>query len=218
MNKKIFSILEEEGVTGLLRKVVRRYVFKKQRFVCLNYDLTAPMKVYKPSKRWDIREVIVEDLVKTEKYLSKYTENYYELLEAGCKAFGGFDKESGDIIAIVCFADKDFYDKHYLKCLFPVGPRQIYQFAGELALPFRGRPISIQILKAAWNYFEGKGKTETYASVDIDNITAVRYHFHLGFKEMGEVITSYTLFGVKWNSRSRYAGEMLTQYKKTKKK
>lgn len=212
---KIINILTNDGVGGLIKKLLVK-IYKKQQLLLMGYDLTSPQKKYKKTARYILREVTIEDIDKFDKYLVKYKNDYRDLFAIGCKVFGALDVAGENLICVASTIDKDFYDAHYQKCTFSVGPSQIYQFAGEVAAPFRGSSIAAHVPFMMWQYWRERGKTQTYCSVDVKNIASVRYHLHLGFYEMGESITTHRLLGIKWSTRSKYSGEKLTQYRKKK--
>ena len=204
----------EKGFFWLLTAFVKRFIYRQQQFIVLRYDLGRVTRKYKASSRWLIRRMKIADLQKMDVHLEKYRKDYSELLSRGCVAFAAFEQTSENVIALVCFADKDFTDDTQQHFTFHVAPHQVYQFAGEVALPYRNTAISILVLQAAWQYWREMGKTESFCSVDSSNIPSLRLHAHLHFEETGSMIILYRLFGINWSKMSGYSGEKLALYKR----
>lgn len=209
---KLTDKINEKGLGWFLSKIIQRFIYKKQHFIILRYDLASRQKKYKPAKRWYINEITKANLRKADKHFQKYQKSYYEYLRQGCIPFGAFEKQTNDIIGLACFVDKDFYDKHYLHFHFHIEPHQVYQFAGEVAVPYRNTAISIHFLQTVWKYWRDRSKKEVISAVDISNLQSIRFLLHLKFQETGRLITLHRLFGIKYARMSNYSGQKLQQH------
>ncbi|WP_028580731.1 GNAT family N-acetyltransferase [Desulfogranum japonicum] len=197
---------------NLLTKIYRKAVYKKIQLPVLIYDQTSKQRKYRPSQKYIIKQLDKKDLERLDPHLEKYKKPYQDFIDRGCVSFGAINPKDNQVIALMCSAGEDFYDNYYLQYTFRLQPHQIYIFAGEIAPAFRHTAIAILTLKATWNYWLEQGKTEMLVSIEINNAASLRFHFHVGFREVGKIIKRHRLFGISWNSVSHYSGELLSKY------
>ena len=216
---KVKTVFQEEGARGVFWKLVRKVgnlIYKKQTFVFLNRDLSLTVRAYRKLKRWQDRQFKREDIVFCKKHFERFMPHYHDLFDLGLKAFASFETETNDVIGIAWYADKDFYDQHYLHHNFNVSNHQVLQFACEVSEPYRNTQISGSGLKYIYEYWKEKGKTELITTIDASNSPSLRLMFHLGWEETGEALTFHRLFGYRWQSTEYYQGERFGNYKKRK--
>jgi hypothetical protein len=136
------------------------------------------------------------------------------LFNDGLKAYAAYEAGSNHVVGIIWYVTDDFYDKHYLRCRFPVEPYQVLQVAAEVALPYRNTQISVNIMQFAWDYWKEQGKDEVFSYTDVVNAPSLRIQFHLGWEEMGQLIHIHRFLGYQWQKMESYSGEHFAQFKK----
>ena len=218
---KTKRVFHEKGFLGFFifvaKKSIRKFIYKHQNIVFLNRDLSLEMRRYKDSKRWHAREFTRDDIPLCCEYFQRFKSDYNDLFDRGLTAFAAYETESGNMIAIAWYADKDFYDQHYLHQTFPVLDHQVFQLAGEIAKPYRNTQVSISVIKMAWEYWKLQGKIELTTTVDTLNKASIRYLFHLGWEETGKIQHFHQLFGYRWQRMEYYKGDKFTHFRKRKK-
>lgn len=216
MISRLQRVIQQQGVSGLLRKVFRKVIYRRQTIVLLKHDLNLPHKPYKSSKRWSVKEFTRDDIQFCREHFNRFTADYLDLFELQFKSFAAFEANTNEVIAIAWYAPHDFFDQHYHQYTFKIQPHQAFQFAGEVSLPFRNSQISVHVMHAGWDYWKSLGKSEVFCSVDITNTPSLRLMFHLKWEEMGELVHFHRLLGFKWQTEEKYLGERFSQHKKKK--
>ncbi len=218
---KLKEVFHEKGLVELLvfiiQKLTKKFIYKRQSIVFLKRDLSLTTRKYRTSKRWLEREFTRDDISLCNEHFQRFKSDYNDLFDLDLKAFAAFETETENVIAIVWYSDKDFYDQHYLRETFTVSENQVFQFAGEVSEPYRNTQISATVVKLAWEYWNSKGKSELVATVDTTNSPSIRYMFHLGWEEMGKIQHFHQLFRYRWQRMENYTGDNFSQFKKRKK-
>lgn len=212
--EKLASILKEEGISGVLKKLFRKLIYRKQTIVLLSKSLLEPHRKFKTSKRWSTRQFTEEDLQYCRAHFHRYLNDYKDLFKDNYKAFAAFETESNEVIAIAWYSPRDFYDQHYHRYNFSVESHQVFQFAGEVAPDFRNTQVSVNVMHAGWDYWKTEGKEQVICTVDVTNEPSLKLCFHLDWEEHGKLIHFHRLFGIEWQSAEPYEGERFEAYKK----
>ena len=208
------GVLEFSKFIG--NKLVRKFIYKHQSVAFLRRDMSLDMPKYKVSKRWYIREFTQQDLSSCHQYFPQFISDYSDLLTLSIKAFGAFDPESDNVLGITWYADKDFYDQHYLHQTFYVQNHQVFQFAGVAAEPYRNTQIGVNVMQTALEYWRSNNKTELTTVVDTLNKASMGLLFRVGWEEEGKIQHFYTLFGYQWQKMEFYQAERFAHFKKKK--
>ncbi|MDX1692628.1 MAG: hypothetical protein R3208_02615 [Ketobacteraceae bacterium] len=211
---KISTILKNEGLRGVAVKVFQKVIYRRQTITLLKRDLHKPVRKFKTSKRWQVREFTENDLQFCRGHFSRYINDYRDLFAEKFKAFAAFEHESQEVIAIAWYAPRDFYDQHYHHYTFRVEPHQVFQFAGEVAPEYRNTQVSVNVMQGAWDYWKEHGKQEVLCTVNTTNVPSLRLVFHLEWEETGQLIHFHRSFGIYWQSEASYQGERFDQFKK----
>jgi len=105
--------------------------------------------------------------------------------------------EHGDAMAMLWVSERDYYDDQLYHCWVRLPPGCIYQFAGEVAQPYRGsgNSLSLVIQRSIWEHYRQRGFKTSRALVNARNQISLRLLTGLGFGEIGEVVHVYRLFG-----------------------
>ena len=204
VRNKFNSLMKRLGPVGLVGKVFSKFIYRKTDIVLLELDFNKPQKKYKKSTLWESRQLTEDDLPACKKYFSNQVNIFQEFLDLGYYSYAGFCTKTGDVIAIIWFADKEYYDKYYYEYSFPVKTGQVFQFAAEVAKPFRNKHVSVEISQLGWSEMQKKGINSSYCTVNESNTPSLRIQFHMGFEEIGTMLTMHELFKFKWFTQENY--------------
>ncbi|HEY0713300.1 MAG TPA: GNAT family N-acetyltransferase, partial [Polyangia bacterium] len=116
------------------------------------------------------------------------------LEEAGVQGLAALDDE-GNICAFVWYSDRDYYDRHYYRCWFPVTAPGVYLFAVEVAPGHRGSALILGGQEHLWERLRTAGHQHARAVVDARNARARKLLEHLGFQPLGWQTRVFTLLG-----------------------
>ena len=211
---KLKSILKNEGISGALKKLFRKLIYRRQTIVVIKKSLLEPHRRFKTSKRWSTRQFTEDDLQYCRSHFHRYINDYKDLFRDKYTAFAAFEQDTNEVIAIAWYSPRDFYDQHYHHFNFSVEPYQVFQFAGEVAPDYRNTQVSVNVMHAGWDYWKNQGKEEVLCTIDVTNIPSLKLCFHLEWEELGKLIHFHRLFRVEWQTRERYQGERFAAYKK----
>ena len=201
----------------MLKKIVKGLLYRPYTLVVIERELDAPVRSYKTSKRWEIRQMIEADLPRCQTYLSHQMVFFSELFKTNCKGFVAVEHSTGDIIAVAWFAPEDFYDSYH-RYTFKVNSHEVFQFAGEVAEPFRKTPLAVQVQNMAWKYWSAQGKKMLTSNIESDNSASFRMAFHVGWRETGTLICLQRWLGLQFSRVVHYEGERFSKYQKKRKK
>lgn len=218
MSARISDFVDENGVSGLIQKAFRKLVYKRTNIILLELDLSKPRKKYRKSSLWESRGFTSADLTACKTHFESQITVFDEFLSLGYHGFGSFCTKTGDLIAILWFTQKDYYDKHYYRNTFLVKPGQVFQFAAEVAVPFRNKHVSAELSGLGWDSMQAIGAQSSYCSVDQNNTPSLRIQFHLGFEEIGEVVQMHELFKFRWFTKELYQENRFDHLNKHKRK
>lgn len=196
-----------------LKRLIKFFILRRYTLVLLERDLSLPVRRYKESKRWHIRLLTEADLPRCQTHFSHQRAYYKEQLQTGNTCFVALDSQTGDVIGAVWHTPEDYPDS-FNHFTFNVAPHQVFQFAGEIAAPFRNTQVSAEALALAWQHHRDKGKTHAITAVDSTNTASLRIMFHLGMKETGEQIYFYRWLGMRFTRTAHYKGERFAHLKK----
>jgi len=214
--KKILTVLKDEGFDSLVRKVFKKFIYRKKSFTFSKRNLHAPIKQYKTSNRWRVDVFTQQNIPQCRLHFGRHIPDYLDLFNDGLKSFAAYETGTNEVIGIIWYADSDFYDKHFLRCKFEVAAHQVLQIAGEVSPPYRNTQISVNILQWAWDYWKEHGKDEVFSTTDVTNAPSLKIQFHLNWEEMGKLIHFYRCLGCRWQRTELYTGERFAHFKKKK--
>lgn len=117
---------------------------------------------------------------------------------------------AGDAVAMVWASTRDYHDRHYYGCVFPVQPGEFFQFAGEVTRAYLGTGLSTRAQQELWAAMLARGCTRIVNVVALDNPQPLRMHLHQGYQEQGRITHTNLLFG-RWRicRMSQYSGARL---------
>jgi RimJ/RimL family protein N-acetyltransferase len=122
------------------------------------------------------------DITQFERYFLSEIHNIKHLFSLDLYCF--VVTRDGDVVALVWFADKDFYDDE-IDYYFKAESGGLYQFFGLIHPRFRRTSISHDILRFAWDYFREKGHKKVSCTVVNSNQVSLKLHKRLNFIDTG---------------------------------
>lgn len=200
--------IREHGLAHVVADGVRRRIYNQKVSVFFKRDLSPLKRRYRLSEGIVVRHAPDLDEVACQRHFASHWQVYARLLRNGCIPFAAF--HNNDVVAITWWSESDYYDADVYKYRFLVGPQQIYQFAGELAKPYRRRASAIPaaMLDVGWAFFREHGKRGVFAITDVENTISIRLHLYTGFKEAGRKLVTHKLLGWSWSREEPYDGSI----------
>jgi hypothetical protein len=193
---KVHCVLKKEGISSLLRKLFSKYIYREWVLVCLRLDFSKPIKTYRRKRKWRIEFLCEANLNACQRYFYRYIPVYKRLLKEGLVGTVGIVEN--DVVSIFWISKQTYYDSDYYKCTFEVPAGELYQFAGEVAKPYRNTTVVLDTQIYAWEFLKKQGYTGTNGAIDDKNKGSLKVHFHLGFEETKQLIIVRKLLGVQW--------------------
>jgi len=190
---ELISRLRRKGLLGSLRVVGARLGCYYWRIVLLERDL-APPKQHRRQPDLRVVEIGPDLLPNVARAFSHYGDNPAALMQAGHSGYALLTPED-EVAGMTWVAANDYYDAQLYRCLVPVPPGCVYQFAGEIAPAYRRTGAVLVLLEGVWSAQRQRGMTRTRALVNRDNLPALKLHVGLDFQELGEEVQVFCLFG-----------------------
>ncbi|HKS13225.1 MAG TPA: N-acetyltransferase [Pseudomonas sp.] len=214
--KKIKERLRQKGLRRTLDTLVERYVFFHWELLWMERDLVTPvaphtLKDHPPVQRVEITTRNADAFAR---HFGDRVETMRELAAEGHTGHMYLD-EQGDAIAFIWASVRDYHDRHYYGCTFPVKPGEFFEFGGEMIRRYFGSRLSADAQVALWNTMHAKGCNKVVDVVETHNVPAMKLHLRMGYHEQGRVTHVYGLFG-RWKffRETRYQGSRLDVLRK----
>lgn len=109
----------------------------------------------------------------------------------------------GDVCAFLWFSERDYYDRHYHRCWFPVETYSVYLFAVEIAPGHRGSALLLGTQESLWQMLHVAGYQRAQTVVNALNGRPLKLLERPGFRFLGRQFHIYTLFGTLRFSRQQ---------------
>lgn len=211
MWRQMWGKLRRKGLRGSLRVLRERYLYRHWELLMLERDLAEPVRV--PSRlaaSWPAIILTADQLPVLQRYFAGYLPTVRDLLgREGMTGFAHLDRE-GQAACMALVSDRDYFDHHLYRCWVRLPVGCIYQFAGEVAVPYRTRGLPLLALARIWEHYRALGYQRTRALVNTNNRPALAMHARLGFRELGESVHTYCLLRCLHFSRNaRYSDRRL---------
>ncbi|MDR2625388.1 MAG: hypothetical protein LBC37_03570 [Zoogloeaceae bacterium] len=186
--------IRRKGWRGTLRVLCERFLYRHQELLTVERSLEAPLSKRLKVYRWQHVHLHEETLPKLEKYFAHYLPAVRKLLAQEGVRGEAFADENGDVIGMVWMTNRDYYEPLYHRWI-RLPPGHMYQFAGEVAEPYRNTGMPLRYLRGLCEQgYHELGCHVARSLVDARNLPAVLLHMHMGFRETGEATHVYTLF------------------------
>jgi RimJ/RimL family protein N-acetyltransferase len=123
--------------------------------------------------------------------------------------------DHGDAVAFIWGSARDYFDRHYYGCMFPVKPGEFFEFGGELTRSYWGTELSVDLQLELWKAMAAQGCDKVVDVCEFHNIPALKLHLRMGYTEQGRIMNVYTLFA-RWRfyRETRYSGSRLDALRK----
>jgi RimJ/RimL family protein N-acetyltransferase len=195
--------IKRKGWRGALRVFCERFIYRHLELLTLERSLEAPLTKRLKVYRWEHVRINDATLPKLKKYFAHYLPAVHKLLAKEGVRGDAFADENGDAIGMVWMTNRDYYEPLY-HCWIRLPAGCMYQFAGEVAEPYRNTGIPLRFMRALCEEANDELGCHTVRSlVEARNRPAVAMHLRLGFREIGEVTHVYTLFRFLHLTRAR---------------
>lgn len=208
---EIHDRIKRKGLRRTLVTLWQRYVFFHWELLWMERDLTTPvgphnLKDHPPVSLAQITETNADAFAR---HFGDRVETMRELAREGHTGHMYLD-EAGDAVAFIWASTRDYHDRHYYGCTFPVAPGDFFEFGGEMIPAFFGSRLSVDAQVNLWNAMQAKGCTRVVDVVETHNVPALKLHLRMGYHEQGHVVHVYGLFG-RWKlfRYGEYSGSRL---------
>lgn len=178
-----------------LRKAVELFLFGSGRLLWLEREVGEPCKARPQVHAWTYRPITADLLPAFDLHFARHRRVFRDLVhEPGVQGIAAFDPD-GNACAFLWFSDRDYYDRHYYRCWFPVEPGCVYLFAIEVALAHRGSRLVYGAQEMFWRKMRDAGVQRVQAVVNARNALTLKMLDHMGFRRLDWETRFYTLFG-----------------------
>lgn len=213
---KLSEHIKQRGLSATLKKIWKHFVFSHQELLWMERDLVSPvpphkLKAYPPLRVVNITPQNAEAFTR---HFGDRVETMAELAREGYTGQMHLD-DKGDAVAFIWGAARDYHDKHYYGCWFPVKPGEFFEFGGELARPYWGTRLSMDLQTELWKAMHAQGCSKVVDVCEWHNTPALKLHIRTGYSEQGRIMNIYKLFG-RWRffRETRYTGSRLESLRK----
>jgi len=212
----LFDKIRRKGLLGSLRLLWARCVYRHDELIWMERALDLPAPHFPRQSPWR-KITITETLLPAfDRHFARYKPGLVSLIRSGSVGEAYLD-DNGHVIGMAWFRRNDYYDDQTYHCWLRLPPGRIYQFAGEVAQPYRGTVMAVLLQREPWKKFLAEGFSHTRSVVNISNQPALKMHVKLGFYEIGESIHVYCLFNcLNFHRYSRYEGRRLQHLRKSR--
>jgi L-amino acid N-acyltransferase YncA len=191
------------------KQLIKKVICKLTRFVFFKRELLileAPM--IKISSRIETLGLRAEhdDPEFLEHVKKRFPEKYRLFKNRLAKGIycGRVYSRENTLVAYGWVAFGEYYEP-WIRHTFLMRPNQIYQFDGFIEPEFRKGMLSFILNTIFWDHFLKKGYTTAVAAVDRENAGNLALHTLMQFKETGEKIIAYHIFGFPFSVSKTYS-------------
>ncbi len=208
--------IKRKGLLGSARLLWARCVYRHDELIWMERALDLPAPRFPRQSPWRKERITDALLPAFDRYFSLYKPGLPALIRSGSLGEAFLDAD-GQVIGMAWFRRSDYYDDQTYHCWLRLPPGRIYQFAGEVAPPYRGSGMAVLLQRDPWKAFLEEGFSHTRAVVNMNNMPALQMHVKLGFEEVGESIHLYRLFNcLNFHRFRRYDGKRLENLRKSR--
>lgn len=214
----LLAQIRRKGLRRTLLTLWRRHVFFHWELLWMERDLVTPVRPHTLKEHPPVRlEPITEaNAAAFARHFGDRVETMRELAREGHTGHMYLD-EAGDAVAFIWASTRDYHDRHYYGCTFPVQPGDFFEFGGEMIPAYFGSRLSVDAQVDLWQAMHERGCSRVVDVVETHNVPALKLHLRMGYQEQGRVLHVYGLFG-RWKlfRESRYSGSRLLPLCKVK--
>lgn len=214
--QKLNTRIKEKGLRATFNTLWKRYVFFHSELLWLGRDLVSPVShTLKPYPPVRLELITVQNADAFARYFGNRVEVMRELAAEGYTGHMYLD-DQGDAVGFIWGSKRDYHDRHFYGCWFPVKDGEFFQFGGEVIPAYWGTSLTADAQFAIWNAMHVQGCTKVVDVCDIQNIQAIKMHMRMDYLEQGRITHVYALFG-RWRfyRETRYSGSRLDALRKS---
>ncbi|KJZ39428.1 MULTISPECIES: hypothetical protein [Pseudomonas] len=212
---KLSEQIKQKGLQATVKKAWKHYVFFHQELLWMERDLVSPVPPHKlksyPALR--VETITPQNAVAFTRYFGDRVATMAELAREGYTGHMHLD-DQGNAVAFIWGAARNYYDKHYYGCWFPVKPGEFFEFGGELTRAYWGTTLSVDLQLQLWKAMQARGCDKVVDVCEFHNIPALKLHIRMGYHEQGRIMNVYSLFGWRFYRETRYTGSRLEALRK----
>lgn len=214
--QKLQDRIRQKGLRRTFQTFWQRYVFIHRELLWMERDLLSPVPPHTLRPYEGLRQVTItpENADAFARHFGDRVETMRELAAEDYTGHMYLDAE-GNAVAFIWGSKRDYHDRHYYGCWFPVKPGEFFEFGGEMARPYFGTCLSVDVQVNLWAAMQAQGCDKVVDVCETGNIPALKLHIRMGYHEQGRVTHVYGLFG-RWRlfRESRYTGSRLEPLRK----
>ena len=214
--QKLKERIRQKGLQKVLKTLCERYIFFHWELLWMERDLISPVPPHNLREHPAVRlvEITTDNADAFARYFGDRVQTMRELAAEGHTGHMYLD-EQGDAVAFIFGSIRDYHDRHYYGCTFPVKPGEFFEFGGEMTRAFFGTRLSVDAQVNLWEAMREKGCHKVVDVCETHNIPALKLHLRMGYHEQGRVMHVYGLFG-RWRlfRETRYDGSRLSGLRK----
>jgi hypothetical protein len=213
--QKLSEHIRQKGLRATFNKVWKHYVFFHEELLWMERDLVSPvpphkLRAYKPLR---LETITAQNTVAFTRHFGDRVGTMAELAREGHTGQMYLD-ENGDTVAFIWGSKRDYHDRHYYGCVFPVKPGEFFEFGGELTRAYWGTTLSVDLQLDLWKTMAAQGCNKVVDVCESHNIPALKLHMRMGYREQGRIMNVYSLFGWRFYRETRYSDSRLDALRK----
>jgi hypothetical protein len=196
--KKLSEHIRQKGLRATVKKAWKHFVFSHQELIWMERDLVSPVPPHKlkPYAPLRLETITPDNTVAFTRHFGDRVETMAELAREGHTGHMYLD-DKGDAVAFIWGSARDYHDRHYFGCWFPVKEGEFFEFGGEQIRAYWGSLLSVDFQLNLWKAMQAQGCNKVVDVCESHNIPALKLHIRMGYKEQGRIMNVYELFG-RW--------------------
>ncbi|KPH01745.1 hypothetical protein AEQ67_05670 [Pseudomonas sp. RIT-PI-q] len=214
--KKLSEHIRQKGLRATVKKAWKHYVFSHEELMWMERDLVSPIPPHKlrPYTPLRLETITPDNTVAFTRHFGDRVETMAELAREGHTGHMYLD-DKGDAVAFIWGSARDYHDRHYYGCWFPVKKGEFFEFGGEQIRAYWGSLLSVDFQLNLWKAMQAQGCNKVVDVCETHNIPALKLHIRMGYKEQGRIMNVYHLFG-RWRlfRETRYSESRLDALRK----
>lgn len=215
--KKLSEHIRQKGLRATVKKAWKHFVFSHQELIWMERDLVSPIPPHKlrPYTPLRLETITPDNTVAFTRHFGDRVETMAELAREGHTGHMYLD-DKGDAVAFIWGSARDYHDRHYYGCWFPVKEGEFFEFGGEQIRAYWGSLLSVDFQLNLWKAMQAQGCNKVVDVCESHNIPALKLHIRMGYKEQGRIMNVYELFG-RWRfyRETHYSESRLDALRKT---
>lgn len=214
--EKLRQHIKRKGLRATVRLLWRRYMFVHWELLWMKRDLVSPVPPHqlKPYPPLQVKTITVHNTAAFARHFGDRVNIMEELATEGYTGHMYLDGK-GDAVAFIWGSTREYHDRHFYGCRFPVKKGEFFEFGGELARAYWGTTLSVDLQLRLWKAMQAQGCHTVVDVCDARNIPALKLHIRMGYQEQGRIQHVYRLFG-RWRflRETRYSDSRLDALRK----